>query len=294
LQQVNFNQLYYFYIVAREGSIKAATLKLHVTQPTISNQIRILEESLGYKLFERKHRKLLLNLKGEALLKRAEKIFVLADEMIREAKEGKSKERSIIKIGVLPSLPNLFIHDFSLKLWKDPNVAVEIIHGSMEYLIELLDRDRLDIILSDAAYLRSQKRYRNFNLGSQKIIAVADPSMTALKKNFPHSLNDQPYVAFSKKSSLQEEVDYFFKLKGIVPDRVGEVDDIGLMRHLAIRRKCFALLPYDSVKDAIKRKELIKLGTFEKVESNMWLVTSKQSGENVAIRKTINAYLQRK
>ncbi|MBL8848221.1 MAG: LysR family transcriptional regulator, partial [Planctomycetaceae bacterium] len=53
LQDLNYLHLYYFWSVAREGSITRACASLHVTQPTVSMQIRRLEQALGAKLFER-------------------------------------------------------------------------------------------------------------------------------------------------------------------------------------------------------------------------------------------------
>ena len=57
---LNYHHLYYFWVVAHEGSISAATRKLNLTQPTISAQLRQLEESLGEKLFEKSGRGLML------------------------------------------------------------------------------------------------------------------------------------------------------------------------------------------------------------------------------------------
>ncbi len=46
MDRINLNKLYYFYVVAKEGSVKAASTKLHLTQPTISAQVKQLEEDL--------------------------------------------------------------------------------------------------------------------------------------------------------------------------------------------------------------------------------------------------------
>ena len=62
MYNLNYNQLYYFYVVATHGSIKKACDKLNLTQPSISGGIKTLEESLGVKLFDREYRKLTLNI----------------------------------------------------------------------------------------------------------------------------------------------------------------------------------------------------------------------------------------
>ena len=58
LQDLNFLHLFYFWMVVRNGSITSACERLHLTQPTISTQIRKLERSLGHELFSRAGREL--------------------------------------------------------------------------------------------------------------------------------------------------------------------------------------------------------------------------------------------
>lgn len=288
--QLNFNQLYYFYVVATEGSIKAATEKLNITQPTISNQIKILEEYLGYRVFVREHRKLILNEKGKALLEKAEKIFVLAEEMVHDVHAGPEKERQKIKIGALPSLPNIFTHELCLKLWKDPNYAVSIVHGSTDLLIDKLDKGAVDFILMDNPYMKAKYRYRSFNLGSQRIVAVAAPKLIGLKKGFPKSLQGAPYLPFMRQGQIQDEVDYYLENNGVKPARIGEVDDVTLVRVVAEQGHCFSILPYSAAKESIKSGALVKIADIKEVKANFWLITTKLGARNVAIRKTVQAY----
>ena len=56
MKWVNYNHLYYFWTVAREGGVVRASEELMVSQPTISNQLRELESAMGQKLFERRQR----------------------------------------------------------------------------------------------------------------------------------------------------------------------------------------------------------------------------------------------
>ena len=60
MDTLNHKHLFYFYVVAKEGSVKAAAEKLYVSQPTVSDQIRLLEEFFECKLFVREHRSLSL------------------------------------------------------------------------------------------------------------------------------------------------------------------------------------------------------------------------------------------
>jgi len=65
MEWLNYHHLLYFWVVAREGSIARACKELNLAQPTISGQLRSLEESLGEKLFERVGRRLALTETGQ-------------------------------------------------------------------------------------------------------------------------------------------------------------------------------------------------------------------------------------
>ena len=285
----NFNQLYYFYIVATTGSIKDARKILHVTQPTISNQIKKLESDLGYQLFDRQHRHLTLTKKGIDLLEDAEKLFVIAKQ-IQKGQSPQKQSRTPIRIGAIPSLANSFVHDFTLRLWKSPKVSVSIFQAEINQLREALENGRIDVILSDAPAMKSGKRFKAYNLSRQKIVAVSGPEFRELKKGFPKSLDGQPYVPFSLSSQLQVEIDYFFSVIGVNPDRVGELNDVSLMRLVASKNIGFVILPWLAVREALKRKECFLIGELGNVELNCWMTTTAIGSKNSEIIAAVNHF----
>lgn len=90
MYNLNYNQLYYFFIVANLGSIKEACKELHLTQPSISAGIKNLETNLGVQLFNRGYRKLTLNSNGMLIYSKAEKIFSLGEELLNDIATVKS------------------------------------------------------------------------------------------------------------------------------------------------------------------------------------------------------------
>lgn len=88
--------LRYFMTIAREGSITSAANVLHVTQPTLSRQIRDLENELGQKLFIRGSHHMTLTAEGMVLRKRAEEILSMVDKnRSRISRDGKYGQRKI-------------------------------------------------------------------------------------------------------------------------------------------------------------------------------------------------------
>ena len=81
MEWLNYHHLRYFWTVAREGGLRRAAEKLHVSPPSISAQVRELEEALGEKLFRRSGRGNVLTDAGQVALRYADEIFSLGREM---------------------------------------------------------------------------------------------------------------------------------------------------------------------------------------------------------------------
>ncbi|HZY05282.1 MAG TPA: LysR family transcriptional regulator, partial [Anaeromyxobacteraceae bacterium] len=86
MEWLNYHHLYYFWTVARAGSIARASEELRLSQPTISNQLKTLEEALGHKLFERQGRRLVLTDVGRTALRYADDIFRTGRELQQSLK----------------------------------------------------------------------------------------------------------------------------------------------------------------------------------------------------------------
>lgn len=293
MNRINFNKLYYFYVVAKEGSVKSASQKLHLTQPTVSAQIRQLEEELGFDVFIRKHRKLELNRNGKYVLKKAEKLFSIADELIDSLPKRGKAERINIRIGAIQSLSNSFIYDFSLKLWDDESIMISISQGSMADLMQKMAKNEIDIVLADGPYSKS-KKFTSTPLGKDKIVAVGPMHFEIDKKKFPYSLTDKPYLAFSSQGRLQEDLDYFFTREDIQPDKIGEVDDVTLMRVITESTSCFSILPFRAVKEVIKDGKLKLLGEIKEVQSGLWAISPSLAANRAFIKRVLKDYFMRK
>src|SRR6185295_9422071 len=87
MEFLNYHHLRYFWVVAKEGGLRKAAQKLHVSQPTMSAQIAALEGVLGEKLFRRGGRALALTEAGQRVYGYAEDIFSLGQELLRAVKE---------------------------------------------------------------------------------------------------------------------------------------------------------------------------------------------------------------
>ncbi|MEK6555036.1 MAG: LysR family transcriptional regulator, partial [Bdellovibrionota bacterium] len=133
LANVNLQHLYYFHVVASQGSIKVASKELHLTQPAVSMRIRSLEENLEITLFDRKQRELRLTSGGQCLFEYTTQIFSLTQKALSSL-APRTLPKRLLRAGFVPSVSKSFVHDVLKPLW-DREVILEVSHGAHSELI---------------------------------------------------------------------------------------------------------------------------------------------------------------
>jgi DNA-binding transcriptional LysR family regulator len=142
---IGFTQLRCFVAVAEELHFRRAAARLNMTQPPLSRQIQLLEHELGAKLFERGSRGVSLTAAGEALLRDARRLILLAEDAARTARRIAKGEAGTVTIGftaassyhVLPGLVSLIRE-------KLPEVALTLREKVSHEQIEALRAGQLD------------------------------------------------------------------------------------------------------------------------------------------------------
>ena len=155
--------LRYFLAIAREGSITSAASFLHVTQPTLSRQIRDLEEELGQKLFIRGSHNMTLTTEGMILRKRAEEIISMVDKTEEEFHSMENVVGGDIYIGGGETKAIQLIAEIAHDLREEyPDIHYHLYSGNSEDVTERLDKGLLDFgILIQPADI-SKYDYINF------------------------------------------------------------------------------------------------------------------------------------
>src|SRR5215212_4147392 len=109
MEWLNYHHLLYFWAVARYGSVVRASAELRLAQPTISGQVRRLEQVLGEKLFDRVGRNLVLTDVGRTVFRYADEIFAMGQDLLSTLK-GRPTDRPLrLNIGVADSLPKVLV-----------------------------------------------------------------------------------------------------------------------------------------------------------------------------------------
>ncbi len=233
MEWLNYHHLYYFWVVAKEGTIAQAAKSLRLAQPTISGQIKELERTLDLQLLRKVGRTLELTEDGHLVLRYADDIFQTGRELLDTIKGRPSGKPLRLRVGISDVLPKLVCHDLlAPAIHLDQPVHI-VCHGDKtERLLAELAVRGLDLVLSDEP-VSSHTKVRAFNhlLGECGITFFASaPMARRYRRGFPASLDGAPMLVPTTESALRRALDHWFEQKKVLPHLVAEFDDSGLLK----------------------------------------------------------------
>jgi DNA-binding transcriptional LysR family regulator len=143
---MDIRQLKYFLTIAEEGNISKAAEKLHLAQPPLSQQLKLLESELGVKLIERNTRKLEITDAGRKLQDRAKQLLELLDTTLKEVKDTNEGLQGTLSIGTVSSVGATMLPELICNLMKKyPNINLEIFDQDTNSILDLLSNRSIDI-----------------------------------------------------------------------------------------------------------------------------------------------------
>lgn len=276
MEWLNYHHLFYFWTVATEGTITGASRKLHLAQPTISAQLRTLEEALGEKLFERTGRTLTLTETGHLVYQYAEEIFSLGQEMVDTLKGQPVGKPLRLKVGVADALPKLLVfHLLEPALKLEQPVHLLCSEGRPNDLLGRLSVHELDVVLSDAP-VGPDVSIRAFShlLGECNVTVLGTPELAGeYRQGFPDSLDGAPILFPSSKNVLRRSLDLWFESRGIHPVVRAEFDDTALK--LVFAQVGLGLAPVRSViaQDVQRRYKLTYIGRLPEIKERFYAIS---------------------
>lgn len=231
---LNYHHLLYFWTVVREGGVSRAAAKLRLAQPTVSAQVKRLEDMVGDKLFERQGRRLVLTDVGRLVYRYADEIFGIGRELLETLQGRPSAGRPLpLTVGVANAVPKLIVHGL-LQPAMSAALSIHLVcrEDSTETLLGELATHALDVVIADVP-APPHVRVKVFShvLGeSDTTFFAAGPLATKLRRRFPHSLNDTPVLLPTPHTALRRAIDQWLEAEDLHPRVVGEFDDSALMK----------------------------------------------------------------
>ena len=272
---LNYHHLLYFWTVARAGSIAKAGEELHLAQPTISSQLKLLEESLGHKLFERQGRKLVLTDVGRTVMRYADEIFRLGNELKNVVSGMPGGQQLRLNVGVLDVIPKLVAEQL-LKPALDAGPSLRIIcrEGPLPQLLASLALHELDVVLADAPSSEPVS-VRSFNhlLGKSGVSFFAAGKLLGLKKDFPRSLDGAPVLLPSDESSVRRSLELWFERQGLRPLIAGDFDDSALLQAFGQRGHGVFAMPTAIEAEVERQFNCSVIGRTDEIETCFYAIT---------------------
>ena len=272
---LNYQHLRYFQAVAQEGSIARASEKLNLGPPAISIQIKQLEDQLGHQLFERRNRSLVLTQAGQVTLEYANQIFNLGDEL-KEVLQGSSFVRKVhLQIGVLDSIPKTVIQHLTDSAREWGPCAVTVLEGTGDFLYRELLSHRIDLVVADyQPDVGDMRRFVIRSLGRHALSVFGTKKFKGISKNFPESLQSQPFLLPTLHSKRRHDLDHFFQVNQLNVEVVMETQDTSVQKLMATRGLGLVAIPDFAGQSLVREKKLVRLGTLEGVFEEIFLVSS--------------------
>ncbi len=273
---LNYHHLLYFWTVAREGSIARAAETLLLAPPTISTQIKALEESLGEKLFERRGRSLVLTEVGQVVYGYADEIFGLGRELLSAVRQLPTGRPLHLAVGVTDSMPKLVAREILMPaLALEEPVRFSVREEGLETMLLELAAWKLDLVLTDRPP-PSSLRIKAFTheLGCSPVVLMAAPQLAArLRDGFPHSLDGAPAILTTGETALRRTLDRWFAGLGVNPRVVAEFEDPAMMLVFADDELGFLAVPSLIAQRIQARSGLEVIGEVPEAEERFYAIT---------------------
>lgn len=278
---LNYHHLYYFKVIATEGSISKTAQKLNLGQPTLSMQLKQFEEFLGHALFDRKNRSLVLTEMGQMVLSYANEIFRIGDEMVDAIHDRPQSRKIRVQIGALDSVPKSLIKAVMDKAFEQINCQITVLEGEGPELMEDLINHRLDLVISNAPppNLTSEKLYAK-SLAKLPLIVCGAARFKNLAQNFPQSLQAQPFIFPTVHSRVRNEIEHYFESEKISVDMIAETQDTSLLKLLARDGRGLVVLAESAVQADLQDGGLLKIGSLDKKYEELWLISAHRKIQN--------------
>ena len=289
---LNYNQLYYFWVVAQERSVTLAAKRLHVSQPAISSQLKRLEETLGEALFVRSGRSQVLTPFGKTTYDYAQRIFALGQELSQFA-EGHNPERSIpLSIGCGDTLPKVLVAKLLAPVFRQvPGVVVSLRQDRWERLMGALAAHEIDLVLGDQPVQSDvDVKARSMVVAESPVVFYAATRIALqLRRKFPLSLQQVPCILPPRETSLRRAVEQWFEEQGVRVNCIAEVDDSALMKALGHGGVGVFPAPASIEEDLVDRYGVKRIGEAHGLKERIFAISRPQRREHPGISALLHA-----
>jgi len=230
---LNHNHLYYFWLASKHRNLTKAAKELGLAQPTVSAQIRSLEEQLHAALLTRRGRNIELTEAGQIVFRHADEMFKISSE-IPDALEGRfTGQPRVLQVGTSDFVPKpIVLKTLEPLLKEDPDVRLICREWKIDELFAELALFHLDMVIADRPHPDTSKvRAISHPISHTPMAFYAVPKLARqLRKGFPGSLHGAPMYLPVRSTTLRQSLDHWFDSHKIEPVILAEFEDRELLK----------------------------------------------------------------
>jgi LysR family transcriptional activator of nhaA len=288
---LNYRHLYYFWVVAKEGGMARAAARLDMAVQTVSAQVRLLEQELGYALFKPAGRGIALTDAGVAAMAHADQIFELGEQLPAAVRDAATGGGMRLAVGISDGLPKLVVRHLLQPALQDPRVRLLCHEDEFDRLLADLALHRLDAVLSDRpAPANPNLRLYGHKLGEAPLAWFAPTEMARkCKRPFPACLDELPLLLPTHHAEVRKRLDQWIEAQGLRPRIAGEFEDSALLA--AFGRSGMGAFPVSrwSHEELLKDKRVRLLGDMPDVLEHFHLISAERRIQHPLVHQLVEA-----
>lgn len=253
----------YVMAVLREGSITAAAKKLYVSQPSLSQTIKQIEQDLGTPIFDRSGDSIRLTFAGQKYVEAMQQIMMIETNLRNEIEETKNETHGRMRLGIsiqrgMNLLP-LVIPEFVAKY---PHVKIELEEHGSDTLEKLTIEGICDIALVTTSPKANNLEY--ILIENEKLVLMASMTTELAKRHRDGIEIDiaeaagEKFVSLRPGHSVRVIQDRLFSLHHMQPDILLETNSLEAAKHIAARASAVMICPYVYIASSNTLLELTK------------------------------------
>jgi LysR family transcriptional activator of nhaA len=267
LKEINWNQLYAFYEVAKVQSLKEGAKNLKISPSTLSEQLKRLEDKFDTKFFTRSSKGLTLTSEGAKLFERSKSIFEEGNKLL-EHYSVDTVGGYAVSIGIEETISTELSTEFASQYWDlytQYGLVNTVKQVSHESLVDNLLQNNIDWGISVRKPKRKTVDYAE--IGSFEIVFCCSIELYKKFKNKKDILIDIPFVESSWDKTLNKKIYKYLRSQSVIPKEKICSDHISFVKNLCRRGRCVMYLPFNPLENyeglkTFKLDEPIKISLY--------------------------------
>jgi LysR family hydrogen peroxide-inducible transcriptional activator len=281
---MELQQLRYLVAVADQGSFTGAAEQCHVTQPTLSHQIKKLEEEVGEPLLQRRTTGAFLTPLGQRVYRHAREVLRGVDSVREAASAFADRVQGLIKIGVIPTIAPYFLPDLLQRTQKRyPGIHFHVTEEPTEQLLASLTGGKLDIAILSPPVASDQVETLDL-FTDEFLLAVPAKHFLARSKGISLSVvKELPMILMNDTHCLRGQTISFCQRAGFAPKVFIQSSQLDTVLAMVETGQGISLVPAMARKAFRHRKVVFRSLRPEKLSRRIGLAWSRQAVPGRAI-----------